>query len=76
MRKVSLDVNELRVETFETEDDQSKARGTVQGYATQVTCPRTQCGQQCPTGPGACYDTAGWTNGQDLCFCDGTGTLD
>ena len=72
MRKITLDVNALRVESFETVDE-SKARGTVQGYYTQVTCPQTQCGAQCPSGPMPCHDTVAWTNGQVACFCnDGT----
>lgn len=76
MRKVSLDVSALRVETFETEDP-SKARGTVQGHDyTQFSCPRTQCGEECPSGPAPCYPTLAWTNGQVACFCNDTGTLD
>lgn len=74
MRKISLDVDALQVETFETEDE-SEERGTVHGYyPTQFSCPRTQCGQECPSGPAPCYPTLAWTNGQVACFCDdGTG---
>jgi hypothetical protein len=77
MRKVSLDVNELRVETFETENGDAQTRGTVEGHGpTLFTCPRTQCGEDCLSGPAPCYDTLAWTNGQVACFCNGTGTLE
>ena len=69
MRKVSLDVNALRVESFKTEDDK-KERGTVHGYYTQFTCPQTQCGDQCLSGPMPCQPTYAWTNGHMACVCD------
>ena len=71
MRKISLDVDALKVETFETEDA-AEERGTVHGYYTQFSCPRTQCGAECPSGPAPCYPTLAWTNGQVACFCDDT----
>lgn len=71
MRKVSLDVDELKVESFETEDA-AEERGTVHGYYTQFSCPRTQCGAECASGPSPCYPTLAWTNGQVACFCDDT----
>ena len=78
MRKISLDVNALKVETFETADDQPQARGTVEGHApTQlISCPQTQCGAGCASGAAPCYPTLAWTNGQHACFCNDTGTLD
>ena len=69
MRKISLDVSELRVESFETEDE-AKERGTVQGYLSQFTCPRTQCGEDCASGPMPCFPTEAWTNGYEACFCN------
>ena len=71
MRKISLDVDELKVESFETEDA-AEERGTVHGHISQFSCPRTQCGEQCPSGPMPCYPTLAWTNGQVACFCDDT----
>ena len=72
MRKVSLDVNALRVESFETEDGKLKERGTVHGqvYYTQFTCPQTQCGDQCLSGSHPCDPTHAWTNGQMWCLCN------
>jgi len=70
MPKISLDVSELRVESFETEDGEAQERGTVQGYYTQFTCPQTQCGDQCMSGPRPCYPTEAWTNGQVACLCN------
>jgi len=75
MRKINLDVNALRVDSFDTEGDKAAARGTVQAYITQITCPRTQCGEQCLSGPNPCFPTEAWTNGQVACYCNNTGTL-
>ncbi len=71
MRKISLDVSALRVESFETAEETSKAQGTVHGYVTQITCPRTQCGQECLSGWRPCQPTDAWTNGQVMCYCGG-----
>jgi hypothetical protein len=76
MRKISLDMNALRVESFDTENETPKERGTVEANAyTQFSCPRTQCGEQCASGPAPCYPTLAWTNGQVACYCNDTGTL-
>ena len=72
-RKIRLDVNALRVESFETADGDAK-RGTVQGYYSQFTCPATQCGAECPSGPHPCEGSYAWTDGQAVCPCNG-GTL-
>ncbi|HVH13734.1 MAG TPA: hypothetical protein VM759_11810 [Longimicrobium sp.] len=73
MRKISLDVNALNVETFETVNDQPQVRGTVEGHApTQFSCPQTQCGAECASGPMPCYPTRAWTNGQVVCLCNDT----
>ncbi|HET7463155.1 MAG TPA: hypothetical protein VFJ82_18015 [Longimicrobium sp.] len=72
MRKISLDVDTLKVESFDTEDGKGAARGTVRGYYTQFTCPQTQCGQECLSGPMPCYQTEAWTDGQMACFCNQT----
>jgi hypothetical protein len=69
MRKISLDVNTLQVESFET-DDKPKEQGTVHGYYTQFTCPQTQCGDQCLSGPNPCAPTIAWTNRQAVCYCN------
>lgn len=72
MRKISLDVNALRVESFDTEDGKPRERGTVEGYYyTQITCPQTQCGQECLSGWRPCQPTDAWTNGEVMCFCGG-----
>ena len=72
MRKISLNVDTLRVESFDTEDGVAKTRGTVRGnyYPTQFSCPETQCGAGCLSGPAPCYPTLAFTNGQVACFCD------
>lgn len=39
MRKIQLDVDQLRVATFETNDDEKEMRGTVHGhYSQRGTC--------------------------------------
>jgi hypothetical protein len=41
MSKLKLDLNELRIESFETKDAE-EARGTVQAHASAImTCPST-----------------------------------
>ena len=70
MRKVTLNVNALRVESYETVDDEPKARGTVHAYRTEITCPQTQCGQECESGPMPCWETLRWTDGDAVCFCN------
>ncbi len=70
MRKISLDVDALAVESFDTVEDTKDGEGTVHGYYTQFTCPQTQCGEQCLSGPRPCYPTEAWTNGQVACFCN------
>ncbi len=73
MRKIRLDVNELRVDSFDAEADKATTRGTVQAHNTQVfTCPRTQCGEQCLSGPQSCFFTEAFTDGQVACFCNTT----
>jgi hypothetical protein len=77
MRKISLNVNELRVESFETEKDGEAKRGTVHGHVTQfVGClgtdaGYTRCGQQCLSGFRPCEPTDAWTNGEVMCYCAG-----
>ena len=45
MKKLSLDLNELRVETFAT-DDAGEDRGTVRGHA-ETDCCTISCGGTC-----------------------------
>ena len=71
MRKISLDVAALRVESFETVDEKSKERGTVHGQASLFTCPPTGCGQQCLSGWRPCQPTDAWTDGEVMCYCAG-----
>ena len=77
MRKISLDVNSLQVESFETADDKAKERGTVEGrsdnpYNSWYTCPETRCGEECLSGPHPCQPSAAWTDGQVACLCNDT----
>jgi hypothetical protein len=73
MRKISLDVNTLRVESFQTEKDTAGERGTVNGYYSVFSCPQTQCGEECLSGPNPCQPSRAWTNGQVACLCNDTG---
>ncbi|HEU0054855.1 MAG TPA: hypothetical protein VFQ39_16835 [Longimicrobium sp.] len=73
MRKISLDVSKLRVESFDTVDESPETRRTVEGNLapTQIfSCPQTQCGAGCASGPAPCYPTLAWTNGQVACLCN------
>ncbi len=86
MRKISLDVTALRVESFEMVNEGSEKRGTVRGYATLATCPntqllgcvetaagQTQCGTECLSGWRPCQPTDAWTNGEVMCWCGESG---
>ena len=77
MRKISLDVSKLRVESFDTENGDAAKPGTVHGHATQLLgCVQTnagytQCGQQCLSGWRPCEPTDAWTDGERMCYCAG-----
>lgn len=81
MRKISLDVSTLKVESFETEKGDAAKRGTVHGHVSQfggcglsyATCPNTQCGNQCLSGWRPCQPTDAWTDGEMMCYCGGSG---
>ena len=73
MRKISLDVNALRVESFETEMDDAGKRGTVHGNVSLFTCPPTGCGKDCLSGWRPCQPTDAWTDGERMCYCGESG---
>lgn len=51
-RKLSLDVSELRVETFDPAAVPAEPRGTVHGAgATEVPCCTWSCGGTCGAAP-------------------------
>lgn len=68
MRKLTLDVDKLKVDSFETVDEQ-RTRGTVRGHDTVETEWCTgypDCGvsrPECQTPRDTCYGSCGCTNG-------------
>lgn len=80
MRKIRLDVDALRVESFAAEVAEAEARGTVEGrqIGTQTArtggpgCPGCQesgclsC-VSCPA-PGVSESDCSYTNGADICY--------
>jgi hypothetical protein len=49
MRKLKLDVESLNVQTFETDDDEAVARGTIEGRdLTGDTTGPWICDYECP----------------------------
>jgi hypothetical protein len=75
MRKISLDVDALEVESFDTSATGAEERGTVRGYFTrdwQATCRATYCGAQCPSGPHPCEGSYAFTDGMAVCPCNDT----
>lgn len=75
MRKISLDVDALEVESFETVGDDAEERGTVHANWGRTQSPsvcRTYCGSQCPSGPMPCEGSVAWTDGYNACPCDWT----
>jgi hypothetical protein len=74
MRKISLDMDALQVESFETQQDQLDLRGTVHGnYRSQgPSFCQTECGDQCLSGYGPCENSVAWTDGEAACPCGDT----
>jgi hypothetical protein len=75
MRKISLDVDALKVESFDTSATGVEERGTVRGYFTRgywATCRETYCGAECPSGPVSCEGSYAWTDGMAACLCNDT----
>lgn len=69
MRKITLDVDKLKVESFETVSEE-KERGTVLAYYSRPTeCPQTECGDQCLSGIPNCNPSIAWTDGYAVCVC-------
>jgi len=51
MKKLSLDLDQLAVESFDTTAEAARSRGTVRGHVlTDTTCGQFIC--DCPTGSG------------------------
>ncbi|HEX8692467.1 MAG TPA: hypothetical protein VF746_08620 [Longimicrobium sp.] len=67
MRKLKLDVEELKVDSFEVAEDEKAPRGTVRGHAqytdyrvcdTAVDCSWNSCPSNCVSACAVtCYDT-------------------
>ena len=69
MRKIRLDVDALKVESFETAKRDGADRGTVRANATGV---QTHC-DHCLSGPYPCERSYAITDGVAVCPCgDGT----
>jgi hypothetical protein len=70
VRKISLDVDALEVESFDTAERGAEERGTVHANATNA---QTQCAR-CPSGPYPCEQSYAMTDGIAVCQCaEGTG---
>lgn len=62
MKKLSLKLDELRVEAFETAEAGDAERGTVKGNHHTLSCPPDTCGGSCDrmwTHDGTCDQTCG-----------------
>ena len=60
MKKISLDLDALRVESFETTTDARTARGTVRGAESAEPTEATHCGScEASCGPTFCLFTCG-----------------
>ena len=82
MRKLRLEIENLIVESFQTNEG-GKRGGTVRGYFTELeTCTQTMintCNSKdsecatcqplgCPGDTQTCFGTCGRTNGYQVCF--------
>jgi hypothetical protein len=69
MKKLSLTLDDLRVDSFQTSDDRQE-KGTVFGEQ-QCTCPTNCTCPGCPTCdetcPNTCWETCPNTCGQETC---------
>jgi len=79
MKKLTLDFEQLAVESFDVTADVARARGTVRGQATEpascwaTDCNQNTCAASCRTCPETCWDTCGGTCGHScLGSCDVT----
>lgn len=79
MRKISLDVDALEVESFQTVSDDERKRGTVDGNSipggqrsVDPTFCATQCGDRCLSGWQPCQPSDAWTDGMAACMCADT----
>jgi len=70
MRKISLELDALKVESFATDGADAADRGTVRANATGL---RTHC-DACLSGPYPCEQSYAVTDGVAVCPCGG-GTL-
>lgn len=70
MHKLKLDLDQLAVESFDTNPSDSARRGTVQGFVPTpaatcfITCPT--CYNTCASCGGTCDNSCGGT-----CYCSG-----
>ncbi len=70
MEKIRLDVDALRVQSFETAESGAEARGTVRANQSGY---HTRC-DDCLSGPYPCEGSYAMTDGVAVCQCaDGTG---
>lgn len=75
MKKLSLDLTKLKVDSFVTSDDRKETKGTILGNRTRVTdcmgesCPADECG---PTMNWTCFESCPQTCGYHTCdyTCD------
>jgi len=67
MRKIRMNPDDLRVESFETVEDGAEDRGTVRANATGI---RTHC-DDFLSGPYPCEQSYAITDGVAVCPCGG-----
>ena len=74
MKKLKLDLENLKVESFETVNDKSKKQGTVYGNVTQTQLPSNCSEPSCVSGPCAssCETDGCLTCYTEFCGCSGT----
>lgn len=62
MRKISLNVDDLAVESFSTDKGEGGAAGTVRGHAA------TSFADGCNFSRGTCFQSCAMTNGYQYCI--------
>jgi hypothetical protein len=64
MRKLSLKVDELEIESFDTLEESRSKKGTVQGHVSLASCSCVMCGTE------TVCNSEDWTACVDICTKD------
>ena len=67
MKKLKLNLDELKIESFETSVQKPNNKGTIHGNITGNTCDEPTCAGTCPENPCPTNNTCETDCGQNTC---------